>query len=259
MLRGAMHSDAIRRRGLALLVLGGLLVSLVQLLGLGGPPVYDGLPVPADRYRYLEPPPGVRNGGEPLSAHVTIQLIGGGNSPIDLPTAEYPPQAELQLFHGDVEGLVPGVPAVTTALVTITPVPPPAAPFPAGRQLHGNVYDLKVVANGHSLQLTPSAQTVVSLRQPRTSAADPQIAVLVGNKWELLNTHATAGAGVLSAPLPHLGYVAILEKTSGFVPSHGHTGLWVGIGLAIFAIVAVLGIRLRRLQSAYSNGDQSEQ
>lgn len=248
MLRHAMPSDVIRRRGVAFLLLGGVLAALIQLLGVGGVPVYDGLPVPADRYRYLDPPPGVQNGGEPLSAHVTLQLIGGGNPAIDLPTGEFPPQAELQLFHGDVNGLVAGVPAVTTAFVTITAVHKPAAPLPAGRQLHGNVYELKVVANGHSLDLNPSPHTVVSLRQPRTSSADPRIAVLVGDRWQLLNTHATAGAGVLSAPLPHLGAVAILEKTGGFVPSHSHTGLYIAIGLAIFAVVALLNVRLRRLR-----------
>lgn len=252
MLRHAMPSDVIRRRGVAFLLLGGMLAALVQLLGLGGVPVYDGLPVPADRYRYLDPPPGVQNGGQPLSAHVTIQLIGGGNSAIDLPTGEFPPQAELQLFHGDVNGIVPGVPAVTTALVTITAVHRPDAPLPAGRQLHSNVYNLKVVANGHSLDLNPSPHTVVSLRQPRTSSADPQIAVLVGDKWQLLNTHATAGGGVLSAPLSHLGDVAILEKTSGFVPSHSHVWRYVGIALAIVAVFVVLAIRLRRLRPSES-------
>ena len=241
-----MPSDAIRRRGVAWLLLGGMFAALVQLLGFGGPPVYDGLPVPADRYRYVDPPAGVRNGGQPLSAHVTLQLIGGGNSPIDLPTGEFPPQAELQLFHGDINGIVAGVPAVTTARVTITPIHAPSAPLPAGRQLHGNVYELKVVADGHSLQLNESPHTVVSLRQPRTSAADPQIAVLVGGTWKLLNTHATAGAGVLSAPLSHLGDVAILERTSGFVPSHTHSGLFIAIGLAIFAALAVVAIRFRR-------------
>jgi hypothetical protein len=245
-----MPSDAIRRRGVAYLLLGGVLATLAQVIGFGGMPVYDGLPVPADRYRYVDPPPGVRNGGPPLSAHVTIQLIGGGNSAIDLPTGEFPPQAELQLFHGDVNGIVSGVPAVTTALVMITPVHAPAAPLPAGRQLHGNVYELKVVANGHSLSLHSSPHTVVSLRQPRTSAADPQIAVLVGGKWQLLNTHATGGAGVLSAPLPHLGDVVILEKTSGFVPSHSHGALYIGLGLALFAGLVVLTIRLRRLRPA---------
>jgi hypothetical protein len=252
-----MRPDAIRRRGVAFLLLGGVLAALVQLLGFGGVPVYDGLPVPADRYRYLDPPPGVRNGGAPLSAHVTIQLIGGGNSAIDLPTGEFPPQAELELFHGDVDGIVPGVPAVTTALVTITPIPAPSAPLPAGRQLHGNVYDLKVVANGHSLQLNSSPHTVVSLRQPRTSAADPHIAVFFGGRWQLLNTHATAGAGVLSAPLPHLGDVAILERTSGFVPPHNHTGLYIAIGLVVFAALAVLTIRLRRMRHVGEYGRSS--
>jgi hypothetical protein len=248
MLPGAMPSDANRRRGVVFLLLGGMLVAFVQLIGIGGPPVYDGLPVPADRYRYLDPPAGVRNGGAPLSAHVTIQLIGGGNSEIDLPTGEFPPQAELQLFHGDVNGLVTGVPAVTTAQVTITAIHKPTVSLPAGRQLHGNVYDLEVVANGHSLQLNNSPHSIVSLRQPRTSAADPRIAVLTGGTWELLNTHPTSGAGVLSAPLPRLGAVAILEKTGGFVPSHSHTGLYIAIALAVLALLAMVAVRLLRIR-----------
>jgi hypothetical protein len=235
-----------RRRGVALLVLGGILVAIAQVLGLGGPPVYDGLPVPADPYRYLDPPAGVKNPGPPLSAHVNIDLIGGGNSAIDLPTGEFPPQAELQLFHGDVDGIVSGVPAVTTAEVTIRAVPMPSAALPAGRQLHGNVYEMKVVANGHSLQLSSSPQTLVSLRQPRTSAASPQIAVLDGDKWELLDTHPGSGAGVLSARLPRLGDVAIVEKTSGFVKSGGHTGLYAGLGFAAFAVAVIAVIRVLR-------------
>ena len=246
MLPGAMPRDPIRTRGVAFLLLGGVLATLVQVLGAGGPPVYDGLPVPADRYRYVDPPPGVTNGGAPLSAHVTIQLIGGGNSAIDLPTGEYPPQAELQLFHGDVNGIVPGVPAVTTAEVTITPVQPPNLPPPPGRQLHGNVYRLAVVADGHALQLTRSPHTLVSLRQPKVSAADPQIAVLVRGRWELLSTHATSGPGVLTARLPQLGEVAILERTSGFVPARSHMGWYAGIGFAVLAVLAILTVRLRR-------------
>lgn len=235
-----------RRRGLAFLLMAGGAAGLLHLLGPAAPPVYDGLPVPADRYRYVDPPPGVRNPGAPLSAHVDIQLVGGGNSAIDLPTQEFPPQAELELFHGDVNGIVDGVPAVTTAQVTITPVHAPAVPLPAGRQFHGNVYAMKVSAAGHSLQLHQGAHTVVSLRQPRTSAADARIAVLDGDHWELLETHATSGPGVLSARLPRLGDVAIVERTSGFVAPKSHTGLYVGIGLAIAAAAAVVGVRVSR-------------
>jgi len=242
-----MRSRSIdRRHGVALLLLGVVLVAIAQILGLGGPPVYDGLPVPADPYRYLDPPPSVKNPGAPLSAHVTVGLIGGGNSAIDLPTGEFPPQAELELFHGDVNGIVPGVPAVTTALVTITAVHVPSAPLPTGRQLHGNVYEMKVVANGHSLQLSKSPATLVSLRQPKTSSADPQIAVLEGGEWKLLDTHPGTGAGVLSAQLPRLGDVAILEKTSGFVKSGGQSGLYAGLGLAALALAAIAVIRISR-------------
>src|SRR3954452_16580810 len=200
------------RRATAVLLLSAVAFALVRLVSPAAPPVYDGLPVPADRYRYLDPPPGVRNGGPPLSAHVTIQLIGGGNSPIDLPTAEQPPQAEVSLHHGDVAGNRPDVPAVTTAEVRITAISPPDVPFPAGRQQHGNVYDVTVVANGVSLQMTPQPTATMSLREPRGSAADPRLAVLAGGRWQLLATRRGTGAGVLTAPLPALGPVTILER-----------------------------------------------
>jgi hypothetical protein len=236
------------RGGAAFLLAGGLLAAVLQGFGLGGRPVYDGLPVPADPYRYLVPPAGVTNPGPPLSAHVTIDLVGGGNSAIDLPTGEFPPQAELWLYHGDVNGLVPGVPPVATARVTITPVYAPAVPLPAGRQFHGNVYALSVVANGHKLTLYPHNQAMVALRQPKTSAADPQIAILAGNHWQLLDTHPADGAGVLAARLPDLGDVTILERTSGFVAPQGHSLLWLWTGLGLFAIAAVVVVRVRRIR-----------
>ena len=234
-----------------LLAVGGGLTVLLRLLGASTlPAVYDGLPLPADPYRYVDPPAGVHNPGPPFSAHTTFQLVGGGNPAIDLGTGEFPPQAELALYHGDVAGIVPGVPAVTSAQVTITPVPPPAEPPPAGRQFHGNVYRLQVVAAGHVLGLNPGALATVSLRQPKSSAAGPQIAVLIGGRWELLNTHRTSGAGVVSAPLPQLGDVAILEKTSGFIAPRGHFGLWLGSGLALLALAALLAVRLHRTRGS---------
>jgi hypothetical protein len=239
------------RRGVGLLLVGVVLVLVAQVLGLGGPPVYDGLPVPADPYRYVDPPPGAKSTPAPLSAHARVDLVGGGISPIDVPTGEFPPQAELWLYHGDVNGNLPDVPAVTTAQVTITPVQPPSVAFPPGRQLHGNVYEMKVVADGVSLAMNPGTHSMVALRQPRTSAADPQIAVLVRSQWQLLDSHPTAGSGVLGARLPQLGAVAILERTSGFVAPQGHSWWWwlvLGVALLVVAAVIVV-VRISRTRS----------
>lgn len=225
------------------LLVGLVLTGLTPLVVPSAVPVYDGLPVPADRYRYVDPPPGYPNPGPPLSAHVGIRLVGGGNPPIDLPTAEVPPQAELQLFHGDVDGNVPAVPVVADAEVTITPVPPPSSPLPRGLQLHGNVYLMKVIAAGHDLRLHASPQSVVSLRQPRTSSAEPRVVVLVGGQWQLLATRASSQPGVLTAHLPELGYVALVEHTGDFATSRSHTGL---ITTAALAGVAVLGLLVLR-------------
>jgi hypothetical protein len=243
----------VRRRPAARrwLLLGVTLLGGAWVLTPAATPLYDGLPVPADRYRYLEPPPGVRNGGPPLSAHATIQLIGGGNSPIDLPTAERPPQAELSLHHGDVEGNRPDVPAVTTAEVRITAVSPPDVPLPAGRQLHGNVYDVSVIADGVSLQMRPASTATIALRQPRGSDADPAIAVVQDGSWRLLPTRKGIGAGVLTAPLPALGNVAILERTSGFVSTTSHTRRNAAIVAVIVTAVATTLLLIRRRRLAH--------
>lgn len=236
--------------GAAFLLVGAVLAGALQMGGGGGPSVYDGLPLPADRYRYLDPPPGVRNGGPPLAAHVTIQLVGGGNSPIDLATAERPPQAELSLFHGDIEGNRPDVRAVTTAEVRITAIHRPDVPLPAGRQLHGNVYDVTVVADGVSLQMRPGTTATISLRQPKGSAADPRIAVLAEGHWRLLTTAKGPGTGVLTARLPALGPVTIVEGTSGFARPPDHTWRNVLLTVLPIAALAVLLLLIRRRRAA---------
>ena len=50
-----------------------------------------------------------------------------------------PQDAENWLQHGDVDGMAAGLPPVSAALVTSTPVLPPAVPPPTGRQIHGKL------------------------------------------------------------------------------------------------------------------------
>jgi hypothetical protein len=216
--------------------------------------VYDGLPVPADPYRYVDPPPGVRNGGEPLSADVTVQLVGGGNPPIDLLTSERPPQAEIELHHGDVDGNQPEVPPVADAVVSINPVKAPHVTLPAGRQYHGNVYEFGVRAAGVDLHLAPHSSAVVSLREPKSSDADPRIAVADHGEWRLLETRKGSDPGVLTARLPDLGYVTLLEGTSGFVaPSGRDWSSWLVLGgLVVLAAAALWWVRFTRRRARRS-------
>jgi hypothetical protein len=250
-MRAAAGDSARARR--FLLFGSALLAAIWSLWPTPLTPLYDGLPLPADRYRYLDPPPGVRNGGPPLSAAVSTQLVGGGMTAVDLPTGERPPQAEVELHHGDVEGNRPDVPAVADAEISLRAVPPPPVELPPGRQLHGNVYAVNVVAAGVSLQMRPATHAVMSLRQPKASDADPRIAVVEEGAWRLLATRQGSEPGVLTARLPALGYVAILEGTSGFVDRSRdgwQTALLVGGSIALAAVLVVGGIRLTRWRRA---------
>ncbi|TMC26664.1 MAG: hypothetical protein E6J32_11660 [Chloroflexi bacterium] len=65
-----------RRGGLAALALG--LIAAALLHGRGGPPVFDGIVVPPEPYRWESPPPNLRAGNKPpLSGEATFPVANG--------------------------------------------------------------------------------------------------------------------------------------------------------------------------------------
>ena len=122
-----------RRAGLAALTLG--LIAAALLHGrMAIPPVYDGIIVPPEPYRWESPPPNLASGNKPpLSGETTLpiqngQVAGGGVQTGD---------NQAVIYFGPGAFKAPA--GATGVRCSIAPDPNPPAP-PAGVEIRGNVY-----------------------------------------------------------------------------------------------------------------------
>src|SRR5438094_5402795 len=128
-----------RRAGLAAITLG--LIAAALLHGrMGIPPVYDGIIVPPEPYRWESPPPNLAAGNKPpLPGDATLpiqngQVAGGGAQTGD---------NQVVMYFGPGAFKAPAGP--TAVKCAIAPDPNPPAP-PAGVATRGNVYRVGCVA-----------------------------------------------------------------------------------------------------------------
>ncbi|MEA2672604.1 MAG: hypothetical protein QOG45_2824 [Chloroflexota bacterium] len=205
------------------------------------PPMYEGLPGPAEPYRYLHPPPGLGSTPRPSSAHVTAPLREGQSPALSPATAEMPPQAQLLAAQGAF--VVP--PGVTGVEATIAPVdPPPVAPI--GGEVAGNVYRIVVTAAGTPLAVRPGRTVTVVLRGP-AGFGGPIVERFAAGTWTRLDTQplgALAGDSY-AADAAGLGDVALVAAPG---PSPGGGGDAVIVVLAAGAVLLLGGtlLALRR-------------
>lgn len=193
-----------------------------------GPPIYDGLPLQTEPYRYLQPTPGQATTAPPTSGSENVKPSLQG-LPFIANTNESPPQAELQ---SDPNALaIP--PSAQNLSITITPVPP-AAPIPNGR-LDGNVYRMAVtVAGAAPVGVLPGKHVTVFLRG--TGASGKTIVERFNaGRWSPLPTQVP-GAGFHAADSDQLGDFALVLVPGGGGALSG--GLLAGIVIAA-ALVAI--------------------
>src|SRR3989442_5707736 len=127
-----------RSAGLAALALGLIAAALLHSR-MAAPPVYDGIIVPPEPYRWESPPPNLASGNKPpLSGEATLpvqsgQVAGGGVQTGD---------NQVVMYFGP--GAFKAPPGATGVKCTIAPDPNPPAP-PAGVDGPGNVYRVACV------------------------------------------------------------------------------------------------------------------
>ena len=225
-----------RRSAGAVLAAGAALLLAGWAAGLfgAGPPVYDGLPLAAEPYRYLQPPPGFATTPPPSSASETVTVSGAtGAQTVALSTSENPPQATMifstEAFTGVGERIV----------VHIAPVPPPSKP--ARGTLDGNVYDLTATGPGPggAPQAVPLAagQTVTVALRATGAAGQPTLDRLDSGTWHALpTTHVPPSE--YSVTTDRLGYFAlVLPPGSG---GGGGSG-GVVIGVVVGGVLVLVG------------------
>ncbi len=240
-----------RRAGLVTIALGLLAAALFHGR-LASPPVYDGIIVPPEPYRWESPPANLRAGNKPpLSGETTLplqngQVAGGG------------------VQTGDNQGVIyfgPGTfkaPAGTQAVTcTIEPDPnPPTAP--PGVEIRGNVYRIGCVAQPGGAPVTLASSYHLTMRFP--PGAFKEIQYNDGTGWRPLSTlTAPGGDPYASVNAPGFGEYAATAPTGAAVPGEslftvlGRYAPFYGIlaFVIIFGVIAVVQeIRRRGKQPA---------
>jgi hypothetical protein len=203
------------------------------LTPMSGPPLYDGLILGNDPYRYVSPPAGHRQTAPPTSGSAQVAVQRGILAPFTVGTKERPPQAQVS---GSTRAfrVAGGTP---TASVTITPVQPDIAP-PIGDVYDGNVYRISVSAGRKQLSELPGATVLAALRGTGAKG-QPMFGLQTASGWELKKPVATGTQGVYAAQIPQTGKIALLLPRAAAAGGGG--GFPVGPVVAVLVFIVLLG------------------
>ena len=236
--------------GMVLLLVGGLLVVLTQSLSPVPAPLYDGLTLPPEHYRYLQVPAGQGPTKPPTSASQQVPVAQVRFSDFTMATGERPPQAALVIRQDSLQ-IPPGVAQVTLA---IQPVLPPTEPKDA--TIDGNVYRFVIRApKGASLPLKQGGQANVFLRGTVASGS-LLLEQYKGGQWvPRPTTYMGSSAHVYRAAVTTLGYFALVVSRKTFVRKPQETTnnslsrfLLIAFLIIVLMIMGFLLFRLSRQQ-----------
>lgn len=208
-------------------------------------PLYDGIGVPDEPYRYVQPPAGYQKTPLPSKASVTIPASGGTNSGsgVLVQTSEQSSQSGLFVIPKSFTA------PVTTKSFTVTITPEAPDGVTPGGAPDGNVYRIEVLADGKTeAGLNSTNGTSVDYTQRATS---PKIATAalyfrpLGGSWRTLEV-AKSGTDSFGAIFAGPGDYALVATKSAS-SSSSHTLVIVILVLVVVAMAgAVLLIRVSR-------------
>jgi hypothetical protein len=222
------------RRALA----GLLLVGLGLALSPDAVPVYDGIGVPDEPYRFVVRPSASPSTAPPTEARVTSPVVDGlSTNGMNLATAEQGPQ--FNLF------IPPRGFATTKGPVEVRAVPQAPADQPSGALVDGNVYLVTVTSPGSPVQRTVStAIATVYLRATTAKQPGPTMyhRDAAGAPWKALRT-SRGGLDFYASAYAGPGQYAL-----AFADTGGGGGVPVPLlvlGGALLLAVVVVVVRLR--------------
>jgi hypothetical protein len=224
-------------------LLGGmLLVALAfALLRPDSPPLYDGLRIPDEPYRYLSGASATQATPAPTSANREVVVA---EPIIDITTSERRPQAFLLVQTGSLQP----VSGTAQMIASLTPVPIPD-PGPRDGVPLGNAYHVQVRnQDGHPIEPSGEGQRpLIQLRIP--SPSTPRHVVLElshQGAWLRLKTIHT-GDTIYGAALPFFGtVVAVYVIGEPHTSAQGAGGVmsrpWPVLGGGLVVVMAALGL-----------------
>jgi hypothetical protein len=200
-----------RRAGLFALALG--LIAAALLHGrMAAPPVYDGISVPPEPYRWESPPPNVAAGNKPpLPGETTLpvqngQVAGGGVQTGD---------NQVVIYFGPGAFKAPA--GATGVKCSVVPESNPPAP-PTGVEIRGNVYRVGCVGEPGGGPVTVVSNYHLTMRFP--PGAFKQIQYHDGSGWRALPTLISPGGDpYASVNAPGFGAYAATAPSGAPGPS----------------------------------------
>lgn len=203
-------------------------------------PLYDGVGMPDEPYRFVVPPAGYRNTTQPSEAQAAIAVTGGVTCcELEASSAEQGPQVSLYIPRSGL-----AVAGATQITVLATPLAAPAGPAPQpGARFEGNTYRISAEGPAGPAVLTSEAgRATVQVRALNGNQPGPSLWYRSGEGagWRQLPS-AKAGFDIIEAPFVGLGdYVLVRGKQSG----GGTVKVLLGI-LAVPALLVVVLVVLR--------------
>lgn len=212
-----------------------LLLALAwQLAAPPAPPLYDGLALGNEPYRYVNRPPGHKATPPPLSAHGTVLLSGGVLAPFDIGTGEVFPQASIAASTNAL--VLPD--GVTSATVTVKPVQPSTS-APHGYVYDGNVYRITATAGGRSVPLARDATVRIALRGTGKKGT-ASLALYASKRWQVLPAPPSGVPGQYSAAVTSLGDAVLVVAASAANAKGGGSSGISTTPIVLAAVVVVL-------------------
>ena len=236
-----------RRAGVAAIALG--LAAAVLLHGrLSAPPVYDGIVVPPEPYRWESPPPNLRAGNKPpQSGEATLPVLNGQVAGGGVQTTDN----QVVIYFGPGTFKAPAGTQTVKCTIVPDPNPPPAPP---GVDIRGNVYRIGCVAQPGGAPVTLASTYHLTLRFP--PGAFKEIQVNDGSGWRALTTlRSPGGDPYASVNAPRFAEYAATAPSGATVPGEsifavlGRYAPFYGIlaFVILFGIIAVVQ-EIRRRQ-----------
>ncbi|MDT5036566.1 MAG: hypothetical protein QOE03_1751 [Micromonosporaceae bacterium] len=173
-------------------------------------PLYDGLALPDEPYRYAAPPPQSPRTPPPGTARGELQTSGGVSGAGQEKSDEWGPQVQLYFVAGALS-------APTAAhLIVVAAAPHAPGTAPGDSAILGNVYAVSAASDAGPVTFTRKVTTDITLRTPSTAAGlptfryrpDPTAA------WRQLPTQRI-GHDTFRAKLAHTGDYALAPPGAG--------------------------------------------
>lgn len=189
------------RAGLLALAVGVVAAALLHTSGVS-PPVFDGIVVPPEPYRWVSPPSNVASGNKaPEPGEVTLPVRDGLVMGTGIQTGDN------QVVMSFGVGLVKVSAGAQSIKCTIEPLKNPPSP-PSGAEIRGNVYRIGCAEQPGGAALSAAGTFRLTLRFPPGGVKEIQS--YDGTAWHALSTtRAPGGAPFVGAAPTAFGDFAV--------------------------------------------------